>query len=59
MTGLICCWLTDIVTVMGQGDVHIKHGLGDAELSTRSMLTAIVNQPTRGTNRAPGQNLCE
>ena len=34
-------------TIVLAGDFN---GLGDAELSTRSMLTAIVNQPTRGTN---------
>ena len=34
-------------TVVLAGDFN---GLDDAELSTRSMLTTIVNQPTRGTN---------
>ena len=34
-------------TVVLAGDFN---GLNDAELSTRSMLTSIVNQPTRGTN---------
>ena len=34
-------------TVVLAGDFN---GLDDAELSTRSMLTSIVNQPTRGTN---------
>ena len=24
MTDLICCWLTDIVTGVGQDDVHIR-----------------------------------